>query len=248
MKLAALLAFCMLALAVPATGASPRLERPYCLQQGDGASPISLRAADGARLRGLLLGSGTRLGLVLGHQVGSNSCEWYEQATTFVAAGYRVLAIDFRGFGSSPVPARLSTEALDSDVAGGAAELRRRGAKRVVAIGSSLGGTAVVVAAADRGSRLDGAVALSAPEAFYGMDALRAAKRLSIPVRFLAARLDGRFPDAARALAKAARSKDKALLILPGGAHGTSLLENTLSARRARAFVLGFLRRIAATA
>ncbi|MBA2475955.1 MAG: alpha/beta fold hydrolase [Actinobacteria bacterium] len=247
MRLVALLALSTLALAASSAGASSRTEQPYCLQAGDGAASVSLRAADGARLRGLLLGSG-KLGIVLGHQVGSSSCEWYEQGKTFAAAGYRVLAIDFRGFGSSPVPARLPTQALDSDVAGAAAELRRRGARRVVAIGSSLGGTAVVVAAASRASRLDGVVSLSAPAAYYGLDALRAAKRLTVPARFLAARLDGNFPADARALGRAARSRDKAVLILPGGAHGTSLLENTISARRARAFVVAFLGRIAATA
>jgi hypothetical protein len=62
----------------------------------------------------------------------------------------------------------------------------------------------------------------------------------------MAARDDGTFPDDARTMERRAPSKHKALLILPDGARGTPLLENTFTERRARAFVLALLKRLAA--
>lgn len=101
------------ALAAAPAGAAPALQRPFCATKGDGALPVAFRARDGARVRGLLVGSGT-LGIVLGHQTGrSDLCEWCEHARELAGEAFRVLAVDFRGFGSSPVPARLSTTALE---------------------------------------------------------------------------------------------------------------------------------------
>ena len=223
---------------------TPAALRPYCLSQDDGFRQVSFKAADGVPLRGIATGKG-KLGLVLGHQVSSSSCEWYDMAKVFAAHGYRVLALDFRGFGLSPIPPPpASSTALGADVGGAAAELRRLGAKKVVAIGSSMGGTAVVIAGATRAYHLAGVVSLSGAGSFWDNNAVAAARNLTIPARFLAAKGDGSFPDDARAMARRAPAKDKGVLILPGGAHGTSLLENTLTARRARAYVLAFLRRL----
>jgi pimeloyl-ACP methyl ester carboxylesterase len=237
----------LLALTPGAAGASSAAV-PYCLSKGDGFRQLSFSAADGVRLQGITTGRGS-LGLVLGHQFGSDSCEWYGMAKVFAAHGYRVLAIDFRGYGLSPVPRRASATAFAADIGGAATELRRLGARRVVAIGSSMGGTAVVVAGATRTYHLAGIVSISGAGWFEGNDALQASRRLTVPARFLAAREDGAFPDNARTMEKQAPAKDKALLILPGGTHGTSLLEPPgYQAARARAYVLAFLRRIAARA
>ncbi len=239
----ALIGLCVL-LAFTSSAGARSVAVPYCLSQGDGFRQVSFAAADGVRLNGITTGKGA-LGLVLGHQVGSDSCEWYAMAKVFAAHGYRVLAIDFRGFGLSPVPKRGSTTALAADVGGATAEVRRLGAQRVVAIGSSMGGTAVVIAGATRAYHLAGIVSISGAGSFWGNDALRAARRLEIPARFMAAKEDGTFPNDARTMENRVPAKDKALLILSGGAHGTSLLENIYTARRARAFVLAFLHRIA---
>lgn len=239
----AFIGLCVL-LALASSAGGRRGAVPYCLSQGDGFRQVSFAAADGVRLNGITTGKGA-LGLVLGHQVGSDSCEWYAMAKVFAAHGYRVLAIDFRGFGLSPVPKRGSTTALAADVGGAAAEVRRLGAQRVVAIGSSMGGTAVVIAGATRAYHLAGIVSISGAGSFWGNDALQAARRLKIPARFMAAKEDGTFPDDARTMKNRAPTTDKALLVLPGGAHGTSLLENTYTERRARVFVLAFLRRTA---
>jgi pimeloyl-ACP methyl ester carboxylesterase len=239
-----LVAAVALMLVATASGSAAPGATPSCLSRGDGFRLVSFAAADGVRLYGITSGAGS-LGLVLGHQVQSDSCEWYDMAKVFVARGYRVLAIDFRGFGLSPAATHGNPTGFAADIGGGAAELRRLGARRVIAIGSSMGGTAVVVAGATHAYHLAGVVSLSGAGLFWGINAIQAARHLTIPVRFLAARQDLPFADAARAMAKQAPSKDKALLILPGDTHGTSLLEDPGTATRARAFVFAFLRQIA---
>jgi pimeloyl-ACP methyl ester carboxylesterase len=217
---------------------------PYCLQKGDGFRQVSFAAADGAPLRGITTGKGT-LGLVLGHQLGSDACEWYDMAKRFAARGYRVLAIDFRGFGQSPAPKRQSTTAFPADIGGAATELRRLGASRVVAIGSSMGGTAVVIAGATRAYHLAGIVSISGAATFSGNDALAAAGHLKIPARYMAAQNDATFPADARAMARRTPAKNKALLILGGWSHGTALFVDPQTEQRARAFVFSFLKKFA---
>jgi pimeloyl-ACP methyl ester carboxylesterase len=242
---AALIGLGTLVLLASASARAPAAAAPACLEKGDGFRQISFRAADGARLHGITTGRGS-LGLVLGHQLGSYDCEWYAMAKVFAARGYRALAIDFRGFGLSPTPRRANPTAFGADIGGAAAELRRLGARRVVAIGSSMGGTAVVVAGTRRAFRLAGIVSISGAGSFGSLDALEASRRLTIPARFLVARRDIDFLADSRTMERRAPSKDKALLILTGGQHGTPLLEDAKTKRRARAFVFAFLRRIAA--
>jgi pimeloyl-ACP methyl ester carboxylesterase len=159
---AALIGLGTLVLLASASARAPAAAAPACLEKGDGFRQISFRAADGARLHGITTGRGS-LGLVLGHQLGSYDCEWYAMAKVFAARGYRALAIDFRGFGLSPTPRRANPTAFGADIGGAAAELRRLGARRVVAIGSSMGGTAVVVAGTKRAFRLAGSSPSRAP-------------------------------------------------------------------------------------
>jgi alpha-beta hydrolase superfamily lysophospholipase len=226
-----------------ATAAPAAEETPPCLEPGDGTERVSFAASDGVTINGLALGEG-KVGVVLGHQMYSSYCEWYEFAQELAGKGYAVLAIDFRGYGTSRAPARGSTTALDADVRGAAAELRRRGSTRVVAIGASMGGTAVVVAASRPRSGVDGVVSLSGPARFVGLNAQAAVKRLVVPARFVAAKLDGRFPGEAKALSRATRSKDKALLLLPGAGHGSSLLARTDTGPRTRTLVFALLAKI----
>lgn len=242
LALAAALA-CAAALASTASAADPPELREQCLAPDDGAAAVFFRAADGFPLAGALFGDG-KLGVVLAHQMGSDLCEWRDFALTLAGRGYRVLAIDMRGYGSSPWVQGKAPNRRDLDVVGAAAELRRRGATRVVAVGASMGGTAVVLAGARRGA-LDGVVSLSGAGLVTGMNGRAAAKRLRVPVRFLAARDDGQFALDAQRMHRAAPAKDDRLLIVPGAAHGSSLLG--VSAR-VRSFVLSFLARIAAGA
>src|SRR5262245_56917991 len=64
---------------------------------------ISLRTQDGGVISGDLYGVGDR-GVVLAHGGRFNKESWQKQAQQLANAGYRVLAIDFRGYGDSRGP------------------------------------------------------------------------------------------------------------------------------------------------
>ncbi len=115
-----------------------------CLQGGERTAVFRFRDGEGLNTVGVVLGQG-RNGLVFGHERGSNLCEWVPLARSYARLGYRALAFDFRNYNR-----------LDYDVVAAVAELRRRGVTKVVLVGSSMGGTAVLVAAARIRPRLPG--------------------------------------------------------------------------------------------
>jgi pimeloyl-ACP methyl ester carboxylesterase len=84
-------------------------------------------------------------------------------------------------------------------------------------------------------------VSLSGPVSFRGVDAGAAMSRLRVPVLFVAAVYDHRAADAARVMYSRARAADKRLLVVPGGGHGTSLLESATGAPRVLAAVRRFV-------
>src|SRR5437879_10751996 len=62
--------------------------------------PVSFPTQDGWIIHGDLYGTGDR-GVVLAHGGRFNKGSWEEQARVLVKAGFRTLAIDFRGLGES---------------------------------------------------------------------------------------------------------------------------------------------------
>ena len=64
---------------------------------------VSFPTSDGGVIFADLYGTGEK-GLVLAHGGQFNKESWSAQAPQFVAAGFRVLAIDFRGYGKSHGP------------------------------------------------------------------------------------------------------------------------------------------------
>jgi pimeloyl-ACP methyl ester carboxylesterase len=220
----------------PATTAAAAAKA--CLQGAEREQAVRFTTSSGATLVGVVLGGG-RVGLVLGHQVGSDLCEWLPQARELADQGYRVLAFDFAGSGDSqPGPGEAR---VDADVVAAAEELRRRGADRVVLIGSSMGGTAVLSAATRIRPPVAGVVSLSGPASFQGVDAGEAVARLRVPVLLVAAADDRTFADDARAMYRAAPVRDKRLLVVGGGGHGTSLLEFGSDAPKVQAAVRRFV-------
>lgn len=186
-----------------------------------------------------MLGRGNT-GVVFAHQVAGDRCQWLPFARELGAKGYRALVFDMRGYGSSSGSANIAPH---RDVAAAAAELRRRGAKRIVLVGASMGGTGVVAAAPGIQPPISGLVDLSGPTGFGGVNALPAAKKLRAPALFVAGRDDGDFATATRTLYWAAATKDKALLIAPTSWHGADLVSRP-DVKRA---VLAFIARVGAS-
>jgi esterase/lipase len=208
------------------TVVKPLRLREQCLRRAERSHVVRFRAADGTRLLGVVFGRG-RSGVVLSHGLRGDLCSWTAEARKLAARGYRVLAFDSRGHGSSATRTGAARWRVDLDAAAAARELRRRGVASVVLAGSSMGGIAVLVAAADLTPPVSGVVSLSGPRSFVLLDAEKAVRRMQVPVLFAAAEFDDPFQVDARALYEAAASSEKRLEILPGsGDHGTRLLRN----------------------
>jgi pimeloyl-ACP methyl ester carboxylesterase len=226
------LALCLvLALALLDSTAVRSATTDACIKPGE--TPVHMKAADGATVYGVEVGTGTT-GVVLGHQYSSDHCEFMEFARELAASGLRALTIDFRYNGASTGG---NSSRLDLDVAAAVARLRADGATRVKLVGASMGGTAVLVAASRITPPVDGVVSLSGPTYFRGLNAVQAVRRSRVPVRFLVSRGEARFAGNATYLMRAAAAKDKAILRVFNGGHGSSIL--TVPA--ATAFVLAFL-------
>jgi hypothetical protein len=118
-------------------------------------------------------------------------------------AGLQALAIDLRCYGrcACPPPDDAKSRVVD-DVAGAVAALRANGAKRIALVGSSLGASTALLAGAALRPPVAAVVSLSTGKfdlaTILGgskpLDTYSAAKRLTVPVLFAAARDDPNVP------------------------------------------------------
>jgi pimeloyl-ACP methyl ester carboxylesterase len=111
---------------------------------------VSFPTQDGGLVYADLYGKGDR-GVVLAHGGRFNKESWEKQAQALEAAGFRVLAIEFRGYGQSRGPGQadpLSAQ-LRWDVLAAVRYLRQTGAKTVSVVGASMGGAAAADASID---------------------------------------------------------------------------------------------------
>lgn len=111
---------------------------------------VSFPTRDGGLIYANLYGSGER-GVVLAHGGRFTKESWDTQARTLVKAGFRVLAIDFRGRGQSRGGPRTqpSDDGLRFDVLAAIRYLRTSGTKTVSVIGASFGGGAAAEASVE---------------------------------------------------------------------------------------------------
>ena len=212
-------------------GAAAHQQRPLklretCVAKAERSHVVRFRASDRVRLLGVELGSGPR-GVVLAHQGASNLCIWLPYARQLAARGYHVLVFDHRGFGSSGRASHWRRQnRVDYDVLGAIRTLRARGASSVVIAGGSLGGAAVLSAAALATPAVDGVISFASPSQYGLIDVFGAVEALRVPALFLAAELDGEFPEVAQMLYDRCASPDKQIAILHGAVHGVPLLRD----------------------
>jgi pimeloyl-ACP methyl ester carboxylesterase len=103
---------------------------------------VSFPTPDGGVVYADVYGEGPR-GVVLAHGGRFDKESWKQQAKELVRAGFRALAIDFRGYGQSRGPRSKSGEdGVEYDVLAAVRYLRKTGAKTVSVIGASFGGAA----------------------------------------------------------------------------------------------------------
>ena len=181
---------------------------------------VSFSTQDGGIVQADAYGRGDR-GLVLAHGGRFTKDSWTEQMPAFLNAGFRVLAIDFRGRGQSRGPqSKSGEEGAEYDVLAAVRYLRKTGAKTVAIIGASFGGEAAADASIDaEPGEIDRLVLLAAwtdrpPEKIKG-------RKLFIVARDDANEDGLRLPRIRANYEKASGPKE--LLILDGSAHAQFL-------------------------
>jgi pimeloyl-ACP methyl ester carboxylesterase len=185
-----------------------------------------------------MYGEGDRC-VVLAHGGRFNKESWEKQARTLATAGFRVLAIDFRGYGQSRGPGQSDplSAPLHLDVLAAVRYLRTTGAKTVAVVGGSMGGGAAGDASiASRPGEIDRLV-------FLGSSPNGPAEKLKAPTLFIVARDDAnddgpRLPRIRAQYEKAPEPKE--LIIVEGSAHAQFLFE-TDQADRVMREILRFL-------
>lgn len=199
---------------------------------------VSFPTEDGGLVYADIYGKGDR-GVVLAHGGRFNKESWAAQARALEAAGFRVLAIDFRGYGESRGPGQsdVFTAPLHLDVLAAVRYLRSRGAKTIAVVGGSLGGGAAADAMADAGPGeiqrlvLLGAAAGRAPEKLKG-------RKLFIVTRDDASGAGPRLPGIRAQYERVPEPKE--LLILEGSAHAQFMFQTDQGERVMRE-ILRFL-------
>ncbi len=197
---------------------------------------LSFPTQDGGLIYADMHGQGDR-GIVLAHGGRFNKESWASQARELAAAGFRVLAIDFRGYGESKGPGQSDplSAPLHVDVLAAVRYLRSTGSRNVSLIGGSMGGyaaaNAVAAAEPDEIERLVllGAEAGSAPEKVRARTLFVATKddadgtgRLRLPgIRATYERVP----------------EPKALIVLEGSAHAQFMFQTDQAERVMREIV-----------
>jgi pimeloyl-ACP methyl ester carboxylesterase len=189
---------------------------------------ISFPTSDGGLIHADVYGAGARA-IVLAHGGRLDKGSWREQAGVLVAAGYRVLAFDFRGIGQSRGPGQSDpdTAPLRLDVLAAIDYLRRSGATSVDVIGASMGGSAAADAVIASPPGLVRRLVLgAAPDGPAG--------QLKCPTLFIVARDDAnddgpRLPGIRAKFAQA--PQPKRLVIVDGSAHAQFLFRTDQGAR-----------------
>ena len=201
--------------------------------------PVSFPTQDGGLVYADAYGKGNR-GVVLAHGGRFDKASWEQQARALAAAGFRVLAIDFRGYGQSRGPGQANPQGapLHLDVLAAVRYLRQTGATTVSIVGASMGGAAAAAASveADLGEIdrlvLLGSEAGSSPETLKGR------------TLFITARDDTTArgtPRLVRIRQHYERAPDpKELVILEGSAHAQFIFRTEQSERLMRE-ILRFL-------
>ena len=189
---------------------------------------ISFPTEDGGRVCADLYGQGTR-GVLLAHGGRFNKESWRDQAGALASEGFRVLAIDFRGFGCSTGPgeADFDNAPFENDVLAAVRYLKAHGVKTVSVVGGSFGGDASIKSVTGEIDRI----------VFLGAAPNLSAEKLKSRALFIVARDDAndagpRLPGIRAQYEKAPQPKQ--LIIVDGSAHAQFLFQTDQSARVTR--------------
>lgn len=231
------LAILMLAIAASAPSFGSERNRQ---DVSDTPELVSFPTQDGGLVYADLYGGGDR-GVVLAHGGRFNKESWEKQARTLTKAGFRVLAIDFRGRGQSRGGTRTQRgdDGARFDVLAAIRYLHEAGARTISVVGASYGGGAAAEASTEtKPDEIDRLVLLAhAP--------IEEPERMQGRKLFIVSRDDvsgdariPRLPKIRDQYEKAPAPKE--LVILEGSAHAQFVFE-TEQGERLMQEILGFL-------
>jgi pimeloyl-ACP methyl ester carboxylesterase len=194
---------------------------------------VSFPTQDGGVVHADLYGAGDR-GVVLAHGMKFDKASWKEQAVQLANAGFRVAAIDFRGYGKSHggPKSQQPRDEMYLDVLAAAGYLRGHGATSVAVIGASMGGGASANAVVKGAPGSIDRVILLAPVPIQNPE------RITVPKLYATAQGDPITPQVKEQFAKAPEPKE--MLLLDGSAHAQFLFTTDQNERLMRA-ILRFL-------
>ena len=198
-----------------------------CARAGPGWRAFEVHA-HGARLNAAVLGDG-EVGVVFANQSGNSTCDWLPFATELARDGRRVVVFEYHDPGSAA-----------SELLAVARALRAAGARRVAIVGASVGGRAVVQAAARDRAAIVAAVSLSAERSVGALpEILPDARRVRVPSLYVGSREDGytTFGRDTRQFHSVTPAKLNQMLLVPGDNHGVDLLPDP----RVRTTIIEFL-------
>jgi dienelactone hydrolase len=204
-----------------------------CLRPGPAVQMVKV-PTPGEQLPAVVLGSRGTIGVVFANQSGSIACGWLPYARDVARGGVRSLVFDY------------GTAQREDEVIAAARWLRAHGARRVVLVGASIGGRAVVTAAARDHREVDAVVSLSGERILGAQrDIIVDARRLAMPTLWVSSLNDGytNFAAETRQLYRAAKghARPDRLLVVGGDDHGIDLLTGS-QARRVVPAVTSFIR------
>jgi len=214
------------------TGASSAATQPpvpSCLTDAEAQKNLrTVVLPSGDQRQAAEWGSGS-VGVLLSHESDGDLCQWRDYALTLAHRGYRALALSYQDATTDEALAAVKT-------------LRQDGAKSVVLLGASMGGTISLATAARMSPRPLAVVSLSGPAVFNSVNALAAVKKLHMPLFFAAGGLDEPFASDARTLYRAATLASTRRLVIDAGSgsHGVAFLDGGRVQKAMEAFLSRF--------
>jgi pimeloyl-ACP methyl ester carboxylesterase len=203
-----------------------------CGEAGAAWRPLKVKLGS-QQLHAATLGRG-RIGFVFANDSGNSTCKWLPFARRLTDRGDRVAVFQYSSVGN---PAELRATAT---------AVRAAGAERIVAVGASVGGRAVVELAAKQSPGVDAVVSLSGEREIGPQypDILPDARRVELPILYAGSRKDGytSFGKETVQLHEATPADLNELLLVPGSDHGVDLLSGP-EGPRVRAAILSFAAR-----
>jgi len=208
-----------------ASVAPPRTPSEVCLGGGSHESSSTWIETDDGKFDVGLVGDGETTAIFV-HQLDASECGWFLYAASLASEGVSSMLVNLCGSGETECSKSSLTDTGADAVLASVERAIAGGAKRIVLVGASIGGTTVMKAAirgaADGG--FDGVADLSGPIVADGTDLRAVADAITVPL-FLAVAPDDPVvsPEEMSGLADAS-SSDQVTLILDGAGHGWDMI------------------------